>query len=145
MPRTLARTAARLYTGLSRNGDSGAESAAGAADTVRGVAERLALDMEHHDEGVVLRLSGRLDADTVAVLTGALRAVDEARHGTVRIDLEHVTAIDGVGIRLLLEAESAAAAEGRTVEVRGLQASLRRRAPFAPPPSQPTELDGAAQ
>jgi anti-anti-sigma factor len=108
------------------------------------VAERLALDVEHDNGGVVLRLTGRLDAGTVAVLAGALRAVDEARHGAVRIDLEHVSAIDGIGIRLLLEAEAAAMADGRTLAVSGLQASLRRRLPAQPRPSQPTELDGAA-
>jgi anti-anti-sigma factor len=102
------------------------------------VAERLNLDLEYLDGGVVLRLSGRLEAETVAVLAGALRAVDEARHGVVCLDLEHVTAIDGAGIRLLLEAESAAAADGRAFEVSGLPASLRRRAAVAPP-----QLDGA--
>jgi anti-anti-sigma factor len=104
------------------------------------VAERLSLEMEHRHGGVVLRLSGRLDVDTVPLLVGALRAVDEGRHGAVMLDLENVVAIDGVGIRLLLETEAALLTDGRPFEVSGLQASLRRRLPVGPPP---TELDGA--
>jgi anti-anti-sigma factor len=101
--------------------------------------------MEHRDGGVVLRLSGRLDADTAPLLIGALRALDEPWHGAVELDLEHVVAMDGVGIRLVLEAEAAALAEARPFRVSGLQASLKRRTPGGPwPPQQPTELDGAA-
>jgi anti-anti-sigma factor len=143
MRSTLAVAAARLYARVSRNGDGGAQKCRRSGGYGPPVAERLALEMEQLDGGVVLRLTGRLDAATVPVLTGALRAVDEGRHGAVLLDLEHVTEIDGAGIGLLLEAESAALAGGRAFEVSGLQASLRRRVPVGPWPAQPTELDGA--
>lgn len=83
--------------------------------------------MVYQDEGVLLRLAGRLDSATVPLLDGVLRAVVGGLWGPVVVDLEGVTAIDGAGIAVLLEAETVSVRDGHALEVSGLQASLRLR------------------
>lgn len=91
------------------------------------MAERLSLEMECHDDGVVLRLAGRLDARTVPLLAGVLRAVLGGIWGPVDVDLEGVSSIDGAGIGVLLEAEEASQRDGHALAVSGVRESLRRQ------------------
>src|SRR5690242_16491560 len=98
--------------------------------------------MEQQSGGVILHLAGRLDAGTAPVLAGALEALLGGR-GTVSLDLAHVVAIDGAGIDLLLDARTAADRNGHELAVTGLQESLRRRTPPAPPAERaPTAPSG---
>ena len=93
--------------------------------------ERLAVEFERRDSGnVVLRVSGRLEQGTAALLEGVLQAL----HGdpsTVVVDLTAVDHIDSHGLDVLLEAEAAARRRRGTIEVIGVRESLRaRRSPL---------------
>jgi anti-anti-sigma factor len=93
--------------------------------------ERLAVEFEREDSGsVLLRVSGRLEQATAAVLDGILRAllVDRA---PVTVDLTDVDHIDSHGLGVLLEAEADARARDATIRVIGVRESLRlRRSPL---------------
>jgi len=93
--------------------------------------ERLGVEYERRDDGtVVLRVSGRLEHATAAVLEGVLQALgSEPPH--VVIDLTAVDHIDSHGLDVLLETEAAAHRRSATVEVIGIQESLlARRSPL---------------
>jgi anti-anti-sigma factor len=93
--------------------------------------ERLAVEFEREESGgVLLRVSGRLERATVAVLDGVLRALRSDR-APVTVDLTDVDHIDSHGLDVLLEAEADARARGTSVEVIGVRESLRlHRSPF---------------
>ena len=93
--------------------------------------ERLAVEFEREDSGgVMLRVSGRLERATAAVLDGVLRALRSDR-GPVIVDLTDVDHIDSHGLEVLLEAEADARARRASVEVIGVRESLRlRRSPL---------------
>ena len=94
-------------------------------------AERLGVEYVRRDDGaVLLRVSGRLEHATAAVLEGVLQALaPEPAH--VVIDLTAVDHIDSHGLDVLLEAEGAARRREATVEVIGIQESLvARRSPL---------------
>jgi anti-anti-sigma factor len=93
--------------------------------------ERLAVEFEREDGGSVrLRVSGRLDQATAAVLDGILRAL-RAERARVTVDLTDVDHIDSHGLDVLLEAEAAARARRASVRVVGVAESLRlRRSPL---------------
>jgi anti-anti-sigma factor len=93
-------------------------------------AERLGVEYVRRDDGaVLLRVSGRLEHATAAVLEGVLQALAEPAH--VVIDLTAVDHIDSHGLDVLLEAEGSARRRDATVEVIGIQESLlARRSPL---------------
>jgi anti-anti-sigma factor len=93
--------------------------------------ERLAVEFERTDgENVVLRLSGRLERGTAALLEGVLNALRGDR-STVVVDLSDVDHIDSHGLDVLLQAEADARRRKSTVEVTGVRESLRsRRSPL---------------
>ncbi len=96
--------------------------------------ERLGVEYERRDDGaVVLRVSGRLEDATAAVLEGVLRGLgDDVPH--VVLDLTAVDHIDSHGLDVLLETDAAARRRRATVEVIGIQESLlARRPPFELP------------
>ena len=92
--------------------------------------ERLGVDYERREDGaVVLRVSGRLEHTTAAVLEGVLRALSgEPSH--VVLDLTAVDHIDSHGLDVLLETEADARLRRRgTIEVIGIQESLLSHRP----------------
>ena len=93
--------------------------------------ERLAVEFERDDGGRVrLRVSGRLEQATAALLDGVLRSLRGDR-GPVTVDLTDVDHIDSHGLEVLLEAEADARARRASVEVVGVRESLRlRRSPL---------------
>jgi anti-anti-sigma factor len=93
-------------------------------------AERLGVEYERRDDGaVVLRVRGRLEHTTAAVLEGVLRGLsgDEPPH--VVLDLTAVDQIDSYGLDVLLETEADARRRRATVEVIGIQESLLSHRP----------------
>jgi anti-anti-sigma factor len=89
--------------------------------------ERLAVEFEREDGGrVLLRVSGRLEATTAAVLDGVLRAL-RGDQGPVTLDLTDVDHIDSHGLRVLLEAEAYARERRASIEVVGVRESLSLR------------------
>ena len=91
--------------------------------------ERLAVEFERRLDGsVLLRLSGKLEHGTAALLEGILQALWNDPSPVV-VDLSHVDHIDSRGLEVLLAAESGARARGRPVEVIGIRESLRANRP----------------
>lgn len=92
--------------------------------------ERLVVEFEREAGGVLLRVSGRLERATAALLDGVLNAL-RAEGASVTIDLRDVDHIDSHGLEVLLAAEAAARRRGAAVEVVGVRESLRsRRSPL---------------
>jgi anti-anti-sigma factor len=93
--------------------------------------ERLAVEFERDDGGRVrLRVSGRLEEATAALLDGVLRSL-RGDSAPVTVDLTDVDHIDSHGLGVLLEAEADARARRTSVEVVGVRESLRlRRSPL---------------
>jgi anti-anti-sigma factor len=94
--------------------------------------ERLAVEFERTDDGnVLLRLCGRLEGATSALLEGVLGALRSDRPATVVVDLSAVEHIDSHGLEVLLDAEADAGQRNISVEVTGVRESLRgRRSPL---------------
>ena len=93
--------------------------------------ERLAVEFEREDGGRVrVRVIGRLDEATAALLDGVLRSLRDDP-GPVTVDLAEVEHIDSYGLEVLLDAEANARVRGTSVEVVGVRESLRaRRSPL---------------
>ena len=93
--------------------------------------ERLAVEFERRDgSSVILRVSGRLEEGTAALLDGVLRAL-RAESATVIVDLSAVENIDSYGLEVLLAAEADARRRRTSIEVTGVRESLRaRRSPL---------------
>jgi anti-anti-sigma factor len=93
--------------------------------------ERLAVEFERSDGGsVVLRVSGRLEHGTAALLEGVLQAL-HADTSPVVVDLSDVDHIDSHGLDVLLQAESDARRRNGSIQVTGVRESLRaRRSPL---------------
>jgi anti-anti-sigma factor len=89
--------------------------------------ERLAVEFEHEDGGrVLLRVSGRLERSTAALLDGVLRSL-RGHPAPVVVDLTEVEHIDAHGLGVLLAAEADARKRRVSVEVVGVRESLRAR------------------
>ena len=93
--------------------------------------ERLAVEYERRADGnVLLRVTGRLEQGTAALLDGVLQALWDDPSPVV-LDLSHVDHIDARGLEVLLNAEREARRRSATVEVVGVRESLRaHRAPL---------------
>jgi anti-anti-sigma factor len=93
--------------------------------------ERLAVEFERRDgHNVVLRVSGRLEHGTAALLDGVLHAL-RSDHSAITVDLSDVDHIDSHGLDVLLQAEADARRRKASVEVIGVRESLRsRRSPL---------------
>ena len=93
--------------------------------------ERLAVEFERVDGGrVLIRVSGRLEEATAALLEGVLRSLRNDR-SPVTVDLTEVDHIASHGLEVLLEAEADARVRRASVEVVGVKESLRlRRSPL---------------
>ena len=91
------------------------------------VTERLAIEFERTGKAQVsLRVSGRLERGTSALLEGVLRALRDDSSGVV-VDLSDVDHIDSHGLDVLLQAEADARRRNASVEVTGVRESLRAR------------------
>ena len=89
--------------------------------------ERLAVEFERRGGGdVVLRVSGRLDQSTAALLEGVLFAL-RGDPSPIVVDLSDVDHIDSHGLDVLLGAEADARHRKASVEVTGVRESLRSR------------------
>jgi anti-anti-sigma factor len=89
--------------------------------------ERLAVEFERRPDGsVFLRLSGKLEHGTAALLDGILQALWNDPSPVV-IDLSQVDHIDSRGLEVLLAAESRR--RGSPVEVVGIRESLHGQTP----------------
>ena len=91
--------------------------------------ERLGVEYERREDGaVVVRVSGRLEHTTAAVLEGVLRALSsEPSH--VVLDLTAVDHIDSYGLDVLLTTDADARRRRVTIEVVGVQESLLAHRP----------------
>lgn len=92
------------------------------------------------DSGAALRLTGCLDAGTVARAWGTTLATLRARvPRKLVVDAHELSLCDGAGIGLLVEVDRIVKSAGGTVEFRGLSPDLRRllgRALLPPVPSR---------
>jgi anti-anti-sigma factor len=91
--------------------------------------ERLVVEFERGAEGdVLLRVTGRLESGTAALLEGVLQALwnDPA---PVTLDLSGVDQIDSAGLEVLLNTESQAREREAPVDVVGVRESLRANRP----------------
>jgi anti-anti-sigma factor len=95
------------------------------------VTERLAVEFERRESGnVVLRVRGRLEHGTAALLDGVLHAL-RTNASPIVVDLSDVDHIDSHGLEVLLQAEADARRRKTSVEVTGVRESLRsRRSPL---------------
>jgi anti-anti-sigma factor len=87
--------------------------------------ERLAVEFERRpDDSVLLRVTGKLEQGTAALLDGILQALwnDPA---TVTLDLSGVDQIDSRGLEVLLSAQARAREREAPVDVIGVPESLR--------------------
>jgi anti-anti-sigma factor len=87
--------------------------------------ERLAVEFERSaDDTVLLRVTGKLEHGTAALLDGVLQALwnDPA---PVTLDLSGVDQIDSRGLEVLLNAEAKAREREAPVDVIGVPESLR--------------------
>jgi anti-anti-sigma factor len=87
--------------------------------------ERLAVEFERRPDGdVLLRVTGKLEHGTAALLDGVLQALwnDPA---PVTLDLSGVDQIDARGLEVLLNAQTHAREREAPVEVIGVRESLR--------------------
>lgn len=93
--------------------------------------ERLAVEFERRpDDNVLLRVTGKLEQGTAALLDGILQALwnDPA---PVTLDLSGVDHIDSRGLEVLLNAQAKAREREAPVDVVGVPESLRaNRAPL---------------
>jgi anti-anti-sigma factor len=87
--------------------------------------ERLAVEFERSPDGsVLLRLTGKLEQGTAALLDGILQALWDDPSPVI-VDLSHVDHIDSRGLEVLLAAEAGARRRSSSVEVIGIRESLR--------------------
>ena len=87
----------------------------------------LQVAMARSGDGVVVRICGEVDRDDAERLRLALRrAVADAGHGSVAIDLSGVPLVDAAGIAVLLDAATAAAVADVTLRVTGAQPYVAR-------------------
>jgi anti-anti-sigma factor len=87
--------------------------------------ERLVVEFERRLDGsALLRLTGRLEHGTAALLDGILQALWHDPLPVV-VDLSGVDHIDSRGLDVLLAAESAGRGRSSPVEVVGIRESLR--------------------
>ncbi len=91
--------------------------------------ERLAVEFERNVDGdVLLRVSGKLERSTAALLEGVLQALWSDPNPVV-LDLSRVDHIDSRGLDVLLTAEAEAQRRNARVEVVGVRESLRAHRP----------------
>jgi anti-anti-sigma factor len=91
--------------------------------------ERLAVEFERNVDGnVLLRVTGKLERSTAALLEGVLQALGNDPSPVV-LDLSQVDHIDSRGLEVLLNAEAEARRRSARVEVVGVRESLRARRP----------------
>jgi anti-anti-sigma factor len=91
--------------------------------------ERLAVEFERHVDGdVLLRVTGKLERSTAALLEGVLQALWNEPSPVV-LDLSRVDHIDARGLDVLLNAEAEARRRSARVEVVGVRESLRAHRP----------------
>jgi anti-anti-sigma factor len=91
--------------------------------------ERLAVEFERRADGnVALRVTGRLERGTAALLEGVLQALWHDPSPVV-LDLSGVDHIDSRGLEVLLNAEAEARRRRAPVEVVGVRESLRANRP----------------
>jgi anti-anti-sigma factor len=87
--------------------------------------ERLAVEFERNADGnVLLRVSGKLERGTAALLEGVLQALENDPSPVV-LDLSKVDHIDSRGLEVLLNAEAEARRRSARVEVVGVRESLK--------------------
>jgi anti-anti-sigma factor len=102
-------------------------------------AERLVVEYERRNDGaVVLRVRGRLEHTTAAVLEGVLRGLSGEEPPHVVLDLTGVDHIDSYGLDVLLETEADGRDRGTTVEVIGIRRACWPTARRSTRPSEPT-------
>jgi anti-anti-sigma factor len=91
--------------------------------------ERLAVEFERRLDGsVLLRLSGKLERGTSALLDGILQALWDDP-SPVAVDLSHVDHIDSRGLAVLLAAEGDVHRRAAPIDVIGIRESLRADRP----------------
>jgi len=86
---------------------------------------RLRIRRERRDGGVVLRLTGRIGAASVAELSTELEALIEEGERRLVIDLEEVDYVSGEGLKALDAARSRLVESGGRLLLRGVGDAVR--------------------
>lgn len=74
-------------------------------------------DVSHHDPTQLIQVVGRMDAKNAQKLMGECRAVLNAGHRHLILELSQVQYINSAGLRLLVQLYNLARARGGTLEV----------------------------
>jgi anti-sigma B factor antagonist len=89
--------------------------------------DSLDIAVNHSEEGVLVRLSGRVGLDSSTTLRDRLLAIlQEQPRQTIIVDLTEVSFIDAAGIATLLEALKIARSRQATLCLKGLQGRVVR-------------------
>jgi len=87
----------------------------------------LKIEITSREDGVLMRICGRVDIDTAPALRDSLLAVFKAPHAkVVSIDLSAVTHMDSSGVATLIEALKIARSYNTEVRLQGLQGRFLR-------------------
>ena len=90
------------------------------------VSAPLSITRAEAPEGLVLAVSGELDAGSVPELEAELERVKAEGHPRVVLDLRQLTFVDSAGVTALLRAKKAADEAGRVLVLRGPTAQVER-------------------
>jgi anti-anti-sigma factor len=88
------------------------------------VAGGLSVKVDQAGESAVVTVHGEIDLESSGELTAVLAGLESS--GTVDVDLAGVSYIDSTGLRSLLAARDAAAAEGGTLRVSATSSIVAR-------------------
>ena len=78
----------------------------------------LSIERSDDEHGVVLSLSGELDAITAPELEGRLGEIMTASSGRVLLDLRDLKFVDSAGVSVLIKAKNESEASGRELVLR---------------------------
>ena len=77
----------------------------------------LKIDAEHQSDAYVVRIAGELDLSGCPGLERTLEEAEQTEADRIIIDLEELTFIDSIGLRILLEASRRSASNGNRLQL----------------------------
>lgn len=90
----------------------------------------LKVDVEHVDEACLVRVVGELDMATAPTLESNLLHAMESGAASIVLDLERVSFIDSMGLRLLIWAAKESREDGDRLRINGGSGPVRRMMEF---------------
>ena len=81
--------------------------------------------INRHDDKTIVVFAGRLDTPSSQEVSNALEPVVADAKGTIILDCKDLEYISSSGLRIFLTVRKAAAAQGGTVIVKGMNSSIR--------------------